>query len=156
MPSARERINHAHRDGGQKAFCPPSPPPFAFDRQTLLLSSPHDYRYSCTVTFELSSHTTKFASATCRVGFTSYLQCGCRWLTHSVPASFAVFCSIYVASTSRQVEFTSHLQVLNVAFTPKIYVAHATRCELSSKVTVGSYHGRLTCTYGCRDGKNDV
>ena len=43
---------------------------------------------------------------------------------------------IYVASTSRQVEFTSHLQVLNVAFTPKIYVAHATRCELSSKVTV--------------------
>ena len=43
---------------------------------------------------------------------------------------------IYVASTSRQVEFTSHLQVLNVAFTTKIYVAHATRCELSSKVTV--------------------
>ena len=45
---------------------------------------------------------------------------------------------IYVASTSRQVEFTSHLQVLSVAFTPKIYVAHATRCELSSKVTVCS------------------
>ena len=51
---------------------------------------------------------------------------------------------IYVASTSRQVEFTSHLQVLNVAFTPKIYVAHATRCELSSKGTVVADYGTST------------
>ena len=43
---------------------------------------------------------------------------------------------------TRLVEYTLHLQenlkmpVLNVAFTPKTYVAPTTRCELSSKVTV--------------------